>query len=117
MGPGHPDARRCGGHDHLRSMKKVFAVIRCRGAAWQSSRDLEDQQAWRAHAEFMDGLANEEFVVLGGPLEGTPEVLLIARAESAEEIERRLAEDPWAKMDLLRITRIAPWTLRLGALP
>lgn len=26
------------------------------------------------------------------------------------------AEDPWARKDLLRITQVAPWTLRLGSL-
>lgn len=64
----------------------------------------------------MNALVDEGFVLLGGPLE-EPDVLLIVRANSAQEITERLADDPWHRMDLLRITRIAPWTLRLGALP
>jgi hypothetical protein len=55
-------------------------------------------------------------VVLGGPLEDTPEVLLIIRAETPEEIRSRLAADPWSGNGLLRITRVLPWTLRLGSL-
>jgi hypothetical protein len=27
-----------------------------------------------------------------------------------------LAENPWSTQDLLRVSRIAPWTLRLGSL-
>jgi hypothetical protein len=43
-------------------------------------------------------------------------VLLIVKATSPDEIRSRLAEDPWTIRDLLRVTRIAPWTLRLGSL-
>jgi hypothetical protein len=64
----------------------------------------------------MNSLAKEGFVVLGGPLEGTSDVLLVVRATTPDEVRSRLAEDPWAIKDLLRITRVAPWTLRLGSL-
>jgi uncharacterized protein YciI len=94
----------------------LFAVFITRGAAWQQTRAMEEQDAWRPHADFMNALVAEGFVLLGGPLE-EPDVLLIVRADSAQEIRERLAPDPWHRMDLLRITRIAPWTLRLGALP
>src|SRR5438309_801920 len=60
-------------------MKRLFAVIRSRGPAWDPSRPLEGQPDWQGHAAFMNGLKAEGFVVLGGPLEGTPEVLLIDR--------------------------------------
>jgi uncharacterized protein YciI len=94
----------------------LFAVIRTRGPAWQDARPLEGQAGWDGHAVFMNALAREGFVALGGPLDGTPDVLLIVRATSADEIRARLAKDPWAIADLLRISRIMPWTLRLGSL-
>ena len=97
-------------------MKKHFMAIRTRGPAWQESRPLEGQDDWAAHASFMNALATEGFVILGGPLEGTSDVLLVFRATTPEEIRSRLADDPWTGKDLLRITRIAPWTLRLGSL-
>jgi len=95
----------------------LFAVIRTRGPAWQPSLPLESQPDWAAHAQFMDALAAEGFVALGGPLEGSPEVLLIFRAAGSEEIADRLEDDPWTASDMLRTTRISPWTLRLGVLP
>jgi len=97
-------------------MQKPFAVIRTRGPAWQDSRPLEGQADWAGHASFMNALAREGFVILGGPLEGTSDVLLIVRATTPDEVRSRLAEDPWASKDLLRVSRVAPWTLRLGAL-
>jgi uncharacterized protein YciI len=97
-------------------MKRLFAVIRSRGPAWEPSRPLEGQPDWQGHAVFMNGLEAERFVVLGGPLEGTPEVLLIIRAEDEAEIRARLAADPWSASDLLRVDRAVPWTLRLGSL-
>ena len=96
---------------------KVYAVIRSRGSAWQASLPLEKQADWNAHASFMDALVSAGFVLLGGPLEGTSDVLLIIRAKDQDEIERRLAEDPWASQGLLRLAQISPWTLRLGFLP
>ena len=96
-------------------MPQLFAVIRTRGPAWQDSRALEGQPDWAGHASFMNALAKEGFVILGGPLDGTPDVLLIIRAEDPDEVRARLAEDPWTASDLLRIARITPWTLRLGS--
>ena len=95
---------------------KLFAVVRSRGGAWRNSVALELQPDWDAHAAFMDRLHAEKFVVLGGPLEGTEEVLLIVRANGPDEIVQRFAGDPWSEAGLLRISRIAPWTVRLGTL-
>ncbi len=94
----------------------IFAVIRSHQEKWQHSLPLEQQKQWREHADFMDALVAEGFIILGGPLEGTSDVLLIARAESEEEIEQRLAADPWTSSGLLRTLRVARWTLRLGSL-
>ena len=98
-------------------MTQLFAVIRSRGPAWQDDLPMEEQGEWAAHAAFMNGLVKDGFVIIGGPLEGTPDVLLTVRAESPEAIEARLAADPWVEMDLLRLGRVAPWILRMGALP
>jgi uncharacterized protein YciI len=97
-------------------MSQLFAVIRTRGPAYRSDVPLEAQDAWSAHADFMNGLHAEGFIVAGGPLEDGPDVLHVVRAASAQAIAARFAEDPWERMDLLRTIRIAPWTLRLGEL-
>lgn len=65
----------------------------------------------------MNGLHAGGFVLLGGPLAGSSEVLLIIRSNDEAAIRARLAGDCWHVKDLLRITRILAWDLRLGSLP
>lgn len=96
--------------------ENLFAVIRTRGPRWNDAQPLEGQEAWRAHADFMNGLVDEGFVLLGGPLTGTRDVLLIACAENEQQVEVRLAGDCWTVNDLLRTLQITPWQLRLGSL-
>jgi len=98
-------------------MTDIFAAIRTRGGGWDFSKPLEQQLLWKEHAAFMDGLAEQGFFLLVGPLEGTRDVLLIMRGKSVEEIEERLADDPWTENGFLTTARIHPWTLRIGALP
>lgn len=73
---------------------RIFAVTRTRGAAWRPELGLEQQADWRGHAAFMNALKQEGFVLLGGPLERTPDVLLIIRAATPDEIVARLEVDP-----------------------
>jgi predicted enzyme related to lactoylglutathione lyase/uncharacterized protein YciI len=96
--------------------QQLFMVMRQRGAGWQDDRGIETQKDWAAHAAFMDGLASEGVVQLAGPIPGTRDVLLVVRGDSREQIEARLAGDPWTVNGLLRTTRVDPWTLRLGSL-
>jgi len=94
----------------------VDYVIRlARGGPWDWSLDMREQEGWDEHARFMDGLAESGFVQLVGPLEGDREVLWIASAESEEKVRERLAEDPWAKNGMLRLTSIERWTIVIDA--
>jgi len=95
----------------------LYAVLLQRGSPYQKSLPLEAQIDWETHAAFMDALVADGFVALGGPLEGSDEVLLVVRASNPGEITSRLRQDPWHQNELLRISRILPWTIRLGTLP
>jgi uncharacterized protein YciI len=95
-----------------------FAVTTVRGAAYDDSREIREQDGWDDHAAFMDGLLQEGLIVLGGPfadapLEGRRQALLLFDAESEEEVRRRMADDPWAAMDMLHVGSVEPWLLWL----
>ncbi len=92
-----------------------YAVIREPSAGWDASRTLGAQEKWDEHADFMDALVDDGFVLLGGPLEDGPKTLLIVRAESEQAIISRLAHDPWTPMGLLRIATIERWEILLDA--
>jgi len=98
------------------SDKRVFAVVNTRGPNWNDDKPMEEQGDWRAHADFMNGLLAEGFVLLGGPLMGTLDVLLIVQAKDEAEVEIRLAQDVWVVKGLLSRRQINPWWLRLGTL-
>ncbi len=93
---------------------RYFAVTRERGPAWDASLSMRGQNRWREHAAFMDGLADEGFVILGGPLgDGERRFLLVIDADDEKAIETRLAADPWAAMGLLQIAKMEPWEILL----
>ncbi len=92
-----------------------YAVTRVRGENWDAKLSMREQEQWDEHARFMDALADEGFVVLGGPLADGEKVLLIINAESRQAIEARLADDPWTPMGLLPIAKVECWEILLGA--
>ena len=75
---------------------------------------MEAQSGWPAHAEFMDALVDDGFIVLGGPLADEERVAHAVEADSEAAIRARLAEDPWSESHLV-VDSIEPWTIRLDA--
>ncbi|HXV33409.1 MAG TPA: hypothetical protein VD769_05310 [Gaiellaceae bacterium] len=91
----------------------VFHVVLHRsGPEYDLSRPLEEQSGWEAHADFMDGLVDDGFVVLGGPLADEFRVVHAVEAGSEEEVRAALAHDPWSGSHLV-VESIDPWTIRL----
>ena len=95
-----------------------FAVIREAGPAWTDGNGTFEQPAVNDHATFMNALADEGLVVFAGPLAGSEHerirVLLIIDAADEAEIQRRLADDPWALAQTLVTVSIEPWNLFVG---
>jgi uncharacterized protein YciI len=87
-------------------------TLRQSGPEWDASRPLEEQSGWDAHAAFMDGLVDEGFIVLGGPLATERRVAHAVEAESEDAVRATLARDPWSETHLV-VEAIEPWTIRL----
>jgi uncharacterized protein YciI len=97
----------------------LFAMIRKGGPAWDSGRSLREQDSWDEHAQLMDDLFDEGFLVMAGPLgEGAPEhrVLLIFDADDENSIQARLEADPWTPMGVLDTVSVERWNVLLGDL-
>jgi uncharacterized protein YciI len=74
---------------------------------------MREQTEWAEHAEFMDALAAEGLIVLGGPIGSGEDTLLIFNAAGEDAIRARLEPDPWTISGLLEIGRIEAWTILL----
>ena len=74
---------------------------------------MRTQQQWTEHAQFMDQLAADGFVVLGGPLGDSGEFLLIVDAPGEGDIRTTLSRDPWSQSGLLDLHKIQGWTILL----
>jgi uncharacterized protein len=94
-----------------------FAVRLRHGPGWDPSRRIREQEGWDEHACFMDGLVDDGFVILGGPVGDGEQTLHAVEAADENEIKARLAGDPWASAGLLRIGTIEPWALWLDSRP
>ena len=89
-----------------------LVVLRRSGPEWDPARPLEEQSGWLAHASFMDGLVDDGFIILGGPLADEVRNAHVVEAESEEVVRARLARDPWSETHLVDDS-IDPWTIRL----
>jgi hypothetical protein len=89
-----------------------LVTIHRSGPEWDHSKPMEQQSRWDEHAQFMDALVDDGFIVLGGPLGDEVRVMHAVEAESEEAIRARLAQDPWSGSHLV-IASIDPWTIRL----
>ena len=75
---------------------------------------MREQEGWKEHAAFMNALVDEGLIILGGPVEGDRETLLIFAAPSREAVLERLAQDPWAHNGMLSVKSIERWTIVLS---
>jgi uncharacterized protein YciI len=93
-----------------------FVVTTEQGPAWDDTLSMREQSEWAGHAVYMNGISDDGFVALGGPIAGGARhrARLIVKANSEEEVRSRLAADPWAEMGLLVIESIEEWEVLLG---
>lgn len=110
-----------------------FVVISQQGPSWDPSRAMRDQQLWSEHATFVNGLIDEGFLHLGGPLAGGSRLdddfspasepvgddrvyrtMVVVEAPGSGEAADRLAEDPWIRSGVLVRTSIDRWEVLAG---
>jgi uncharacterized protein YciI len=91
-----------------------FAVTMEDGPRWNPARGIRDQDGWSAHADFMDALVDDGFVIIGGPL-GSGQRLMAVEAADEQAVRDRMAADPWALAGMLRVGSVQPWSLWLDS--
>src|SRR5690242_1775725 len=95
---------------------------------------MRDQQLWSEHATFINGLIDEGFLLLGGPLADGSNVdefspasepvgderlyrtMVVVQAGDGAEVARRVEQDPWVCSGVLERTSIDRWDVLAGEL-
>lgn len=95
---------------------EFYAVRQRRGGPWDWTRDLRAQDGFADHARFVDDLVDSGSIVLGGPLQGDREVLIIVNAPSADVARELFDDDPWIRSGMLTLTTVERWTILLNGL-
>ena len=95
-----------------------FVVHREAGPGWTDGKGALDQPGVAEHSAFMAQLAEEGFVLLAGPLAGSEQgrirALLVVEADDEAEVHERLADDPWARTQMLRPVTVEAWSVFVG---
>lgn len=89
-----------------------LVVLRRSGPDYDHSKPLEQQSGWLDHADFMDGLVDDGFIVLGGVLGDEVRTAHAVEAASEDEVRERFAQDPWSGSHLV-VDSVDRWTIRL----
>jgi uncharacterized protein YciI len=96
-------------------MKNTFLAISSVGPNRDSLKGTREQPFWDEHAEFIDRLVDEGFILMGGPLvdeAGMPHgALLIVKAEDENEVREKLKKDPWFMRGILKLESIKRWEI------
>ena len=95
-------------------MAMFLVMVHRSGPDWDGSKALAEQSDWDAHASFMDGLVDDGFIILGGPLADEYRVAHVVESQSEETIRARFADDPWSGSHLV-VHSVDPWTIKLDA--
>jgi uncharacterized protein len=93
-----------------------FAVTTAKGARWEPTRGIREQDAWDQHAAFFDRLVEQGVVILGGPIASSSEedvALLAVEAADERALRTLFSTDPWAVNQVLRIKDVRSWSLWL----
>ena len=92
-------------------MKNTFVAISSAGPNRDSSKGTREQPFWDEHAEFIDKLVDEGFIVMGGPLVDEGGALLVVNAADENEVREKIKNDPWYEQSILKLESIRHWQI------
>jgi len=92
-------------------IKSTFLAISSAGPNRDFSKDTREQPFWDEHAAFIDKLADDGSILMGGPLVDEGGSLLIFNAEDENEVREKLNNDPWAQNGILKLESVKRWEI------
>lgn len=98
-------------------MESTFIVTSTAGSTRDLAKGSREQAYWDDHADFIDGLVDDGFILLGGPLPEEGGATLVVRANSEAEVRERLGTDPWYVHGILALESIRRWDIFINRWP
>jgi uncharacterized protein YciI len=95
----------------------TFIVTSTAGVNRDHARGTREQAYWDEHADFIDRLVDDGFILLGGPLPDEGGAVLVVRAGSEADVRERLATDPWYEQGILALESIRRWDVFINRWP
>jgi uncharacterized protein YciI len=92
-------------------MKNTFVTISSAGPNRDPSKGTREQPLWDEHAEFIDRLVADHFILMGGPLVDEGGALLIVNADDEDQVRVKLKHDPWFEHGILKLDSIKRWQI------
>ena len=96
-------------------MKNTFIIISSAGVNRDLSKGTREQPFWDEHAQFINKLIEEGFILMGGPLVDEGGALLIVNAENENEVKSKIENDPWYAHSVLKLESIRRWQIFIDA--
>src|SRR5882762_8657294 len=96
-------------------MRNAFVMISSAGPNRDLSKGTREQPFLDEHAAFIDRLAAEGFILMGGPLVDEGGSLLIFNAEDENEVRQKMKNDPWLERGILKLEHTKRWQIFIDA--
>jgi uncharacterized protein YciI len=96
-------------------VKRTFAAIVQRTSKWDQTRPAQEQDGFEDHAKFMGDLEAEGVIRLAGLMLSSTDVLFILQADSEDEVQARLGQDPWRQDGHTQLVRLEEIGIRTWA--
>ena len=90
---------------------QTWMVTSTAGPNRDLTRDTRQQPFWDEHAAFIDGLVDNGFIFLGGPLVDEGGAVIVVRADDEASVRAVLANDPWYQNGILSLASIKRWQI------
>jgi len=96
-------------------VKRTFAAIVQRTSKWDQSKPPQEQVGFAGHAKYMGDLEADGFIALAGLLLNSNDVLFVLHADSEDEVQTRLGQDPWRQDGHTILVRLEEVAIRTWA--
>ena len=77
---------RCGRGVPFEPVRQLSLVYQQPGGPWDWSKGRRDQELFDEHARFLDGLVDEGFIILGGPVDER-DLLLVVQSQTEASVQ------------------------------